>query len=374
MPTGVLEHSFTREEFARRRRATLALAEAVGAEVVLSFGENRSGLHVTYLTGWPVTRVAHHRLSATESTLWIAFHNHVAHARRTAVDAEVRDVDHTMVAALLGSDSRVATLGTVPVAVRRRAEESGVALVPIDAEHARLRMLKSAEEQEALRLGARASDAGAEALIEACRPGATDWDLLAAARDAYTRMGARDHICYICVTDMTDPDRDVPSQAPEGRELREGSVVTFELSASVAPEYPGQILRTVTLGEPTPEYLRMHDTAMSARSAVRSRIRGAASALALVDASSCIEEAGYTTTDDLFHGLGMGYLEPIGTSSTRIPVHRPDIELRPGMAIVVQPNVTRLDHNSGVQTGEMVIVTEESFEDIHRIPTGLVTR
>lgn len=374
MPTGVLEHSFTREEFARRRRATLSLAEAVGAEVVLSFGENRSGVHVTYLTGWPVTRVAHHRLSATESTLWIAFHNHVASARRTAVDVDVRDVDHTMIPALLGRDSRIATLGTVPEAVRHRAEESGVVLVPIDAEHARLRMVKSAEEQAALRLGAQASDAGADALIEACRPGATDWDLLAAARDAYTRMGARDHICYICVTDMTDPDRDVPSQAPEGRELREGSVVTFELSASVAPEYPGQILRTVTMGEPTQEYLRMHDTAMSARSAVRSRIRGGASALALVDASACIEEAGYTTTDDLFHGLGMGYLEPIGTSSTRVPIHRPDIELQPGMAIVVQPNVTRADHHAGVQTGEMVIVTEESFEDIHRIPTGLVTR
>ncbi len=43
--------------------------------------------------------------------------------------------------------------------------------------------------------------------------------------------------------------------------------MTFKLSASVAPEYPGQILRTVTMGEPTEEYLRMHDTAMSARSA-----------------------------------------------------------------------------------------------------------
>jgi Xaa-Pro aminopeptidase len=374
MSTVVLEHAFTAGEFQRRRHATLALAEAAGADVVLSFGENRSGVHVTYLTGWPVTRLAHHRLGASESTLWVAFHNHTASARRTAVDADVRDVDETMVAALLGTDSRLATLGTVPEAVRLRAAETGVLLVPIDSAHARLRMVKSAEEQEALRLGAMASDAGAEALMEACRPGATDWDLLAAARDAYTRMGARDHICYICVTDMSDPDRDVPGQVPEGRTIHRGSVVTFELSASVAAEYPGQILRTVCIGEPSDEYRRMHETAMTARSAVREHIRAGVPAHALVDASSAIEEAGYTTTDDLFHGLGMGYLEPIGTSASRVPAHRPRVSLETGMAIVVQPNVTRADHRAGVQTGEMVLVTDGGFEDIHLVPPGLVTR
>ena len=374
MGEGVLEHVFTSAEFARRRQATLGLAEAAGAGVVLSFGENRSGVHVTYLTGWPVTRLAHHRLSASESRLWVQFHNHVASARRTAVDADVRDVDTDTVDALIGRDSCLATLGSVPGPVRQRAAELGVSLVPIDAAHARLRQVKSAEEQDALRLGAAASDAGAEALIDACAPGATDWDLLAAARGAYTRRGGRDHICYICVTDMQDPDRDVPGQVPEGRVLRPGSVVTFELSASVAAEYPGQVLRTITLGEPTDEYRRMHDVAMAAREAVRALVRGGRPAAALVEASAGIEQAGFTTTDDLFHGLGMGYLEPIGTSASRVPSHVPDIDLRSGMSIVVQPNVTRLDHRAGVQTGEMVIVTDEGFEDIHRIPTGLVTR
>lgn len=373
MPAGVLSYAFPVAEYRRRRDATLALAEETDATGVLAFGENRSGAAVTYLTGWPVTRAAQYRLTSSDSLLWVQFHNHVPNARRVAVDVDVRDADERAAEDLLAGHQRLATLGVVPAAVRERAAEARIALVAIDAAHARLRTIKSAAEQAALRLGAAASDAGARALIGACAAGATDWDLLAAARNAYTRIGARDHICYVSVTDMAAPDRDVPGQVPEGRVLRDGSVVTFELSAAVSAEYPGQVLRTVTLGEPTDDYRRMHEVAMQARAAVRARIRGGAPARSLVEASACVEEAGFTTTDDLFHGLGMGYLEPIGTTSSRRPAHTPDIDLAPGMAIVVQPNVTRRDHSAGVQTGEMVLVTEDGFEDIHGIPEGLVT-
>ncbi len=373
MPDRILAFEFSVLEFARRRAATLALADAHGAQSVVAFGENRSGVGVTYLTGWPVTRMAYYRLSPSDSTLWVQFHNHVPSARRTAIEADVRDVDAGTPGALLAGDTRIATLGNVPPGVRARAASSGVELVAIDADHARLRLVKSAEEQEALRLGARASDAGGTALIDACEPGASDWDLLAAARGAYTRLGARDHICYICVTDMSRPDRDVPSQVPEGRTLRTGSVVTFELSAAVVAEYPGQVLRTVTLGEPSDEYRRMHDVAMRTRAAVRAAIRAGVPSRTLVDASSGVEDAGYTSTDDLFHGLGMGYLPPIGTTRSRVPAHDPDLDLESGMAIVVQPNVTSLDHSAGVQTGEMVLVTTDGFEDIHHLSEGLVT-
>lgn len=374
MTGALLEHAFTAGEFARRRDRTLALAADVGATGVLAFGENRSGLAVTYLTGWPVTRTAYYRLTDTDSTLWVQFHNHVASARRTAVDAEVRDIDAMSTERVLDGHPILATLGSVPPVVRARAMARGVELVAIDPAHAQLRAVKSLEEQQALRLGAEASDAGAQALIDACRSGARDWDLFAAARDAYTRLGARDHICYLSVTDMHHPDRDVPAQVPEGRVLSSSSVVTFELSAAVSAEYPGQILRTVTLGEPTEEYRRMHDVAMTARDSVRARVRAGASARDLVDASCGIEQAGLTTTDDLFHGLGMGYLEPIGTSASRVPAHMPDGDLKAGMAIVVQPNVTRRDHTAGVQTGEMIIVTQDGFEDIHRVAEGLVSR
>lgn len=370
----VLEFTFTAEEFERRRMATCVLAHEVGADVVLAFGENRSGVHVPYLTGWSVTRLAYVRLDADGCTMWVQFHNHTPNAQRLAYRTDVRDVDDTMIDGLLGSNRIIATLGQVPHPVRLAAQARDVELISIDSAHNGLRLIKSIEEVEALRLGALASDAGALALIDACVPGASDWDLLAAARSAYTRMGGRDHICYICVTDMENPDRDVPSQVPEGRIVQRGSAITFELSASISPEYPGQILRTVTIGEPTEDYVRLHEVAMTARASVRSVMKAGVPASALVDASACIEEAGFTTTDDLFHGLGMGYLEPIGTSASRIPPHIPATVLQAGMSIVVQPNVTFPNHGAGVQVGEMVIVTDDGFTDIHEVPAGMVTR
>jgi len=365
---------FSDVEYTRRRKVTLGLAGEVGCDVVISFGENRSGAAITYLTGWPVSRLAVHRLTPSESRMWVQFHNHVPQARRIAVDTEVCDVDESFADSLLSGLSCAATLGVVPPRITSEAAQRGVTLRAIDGAHAAVRQVKSQEEIAALRLGAAASDAGAEALIDACVPGATDWDLLAAARSAYSRLGARDHICYIGVTDMERPDRDVPSQFPEGRVLNRGSVVTFELSAAVAPEYPGQILRTVTLGHPSDQYQRLHDVADLARVSVRRAMVAGRPASDLVDASLVIEEAGFTTTDDLFHGLGMGYLEPVGTSVSRVPPHRPVGFLETGMAIVVQPNVTSLDHRAGVQTGEMVVVTDAGIEDIHFVEGGLIVK
>lgn len=368
----ILTHQFSSAEFEQRRTRTQELAQRHGADAVLAFGENRSGVHVTYLTGWAVTRAAFVRLDADGCDLWVQFHNHVPYAQRVAHASAVHDVTAQTPDDLLASARVVATLGSVPVGVRKRAHERGITLVSLDAEHAKLREIKSAEEIQALRLGAEASDHGAKGLIEACVPGASDWDLLAAARSAYTRVGGRDHICYISVADMDHPDRDVPAQVPEGRILTKRSVVTFELSASVSPEYPGQILRTVALSEPTEEYVRMHEVAMTARSRVRNAMRAGVAAASLIDAADCIEVEGYTTTDDLFHGLGMGYLEPVGTSPSRVPPHRPEGSLASGMSIVVQPNVTRRDHTAGVQTGEMVVVTESGIEDLHGLEPGMV--
>jgi len=368
----LLTHSFSPQEYQRRREATLGLARAQECDAVLAFGENRSGLHVTYLNGWAVTRLAYLRLDASGARMWVQFHNHTPYARRTVVDTDVLDVDDSMIADMLAGSNRFATLGTVPARVLAYAQSKGIALVAIDSPHAQLRTVKSPEEIEALRLGAQASDIGAQALIDACVPGATDWDLLAAARSAYTKAGARDHICYICVSDMSAPDRDVPSQVPEGRVLSPTSVVTFELSASVAPEYPGQILRSVFLSQPSDEYVRLHDVAMQARAAVRRTVKAGVPAADLIDAAHCIEDAGFTTTDDLFHGLGMGYLEPVGTSPTRVPPHRPQGNLQVGMSIVIQPNVTTRTHSAGVQTGEMVVVTSDGLEDLHTFKEGLV--
>lgn len=370
----LLKFEFSQSEFESRKKRTLDLAEEFGCGGVFTFGENRNGAGITWLTGWGTTRLAYHFLTRYESILWIMFHNHIAAAKRTIKCSIVRDFDFNEIESLMHkfTNSKVGTLGVVPQDFRNVAHNNNVELISLDTKHANLRAIKSTEEIEALRQGAYATDCGAEAILTACKNDVTDWELLARARSSYTVRGARDHICYICVSDMTTPDRDVPAQFPEGRIVKLGSVVTFEISAAVSPEYPGQLLRTISIGTPHKLFQELHEVAQITLTNMRKILKPGISAMELVNASAVIEESGFTTTDDLFHGLGGGYLPPIGTSSSRIPNHKPDVVLQPGMAIVLQPNVTTKDHCAGVQTGEMVIITPDGFEDIHNVETGLI--
>ncbi len=370
-----MEFTFSDIEISRRRVSTLGIASGRDCSAVLAFGENRSGLAITYLTQWPVTRMAACYLAPDSCELWVAFHNHTPYARRVAKADLIHDFTDNYPGELFARvepGSRIGTLGVVPTAIGKFAASIDVTLISLDKEHAALRMIKADEEIEALRLGATASDIGAQALIDACRVGVSDWELLAAAKSAYTRVGGRDHICYLTVTEMNKPDRDVPSQFPEGRVITSTSVITFELSAAIASEYPGQILRSVVMCEPTDTYAQLSEIAEKCKAIIKSTMRAGINTTELIEISTAIEDSGFTTTDDLFHGFGMGYLEPIATSQSRVPNHAPALDLRAGMAIVVQPNVTLPDHSAGVQTGELIVVGDSEVVELHDFPTGLI--
>jgi Xaa-Pro dipeptidase len=90
----------------------------------------------------------------------------------------------------------------------------------------------------------------------------------------------------------------------------------------------------------------------------------------IVEAAGVIEDAGYTIVDDLVHGFGGGYLPPVLGSRSRPAGPLPDLTLAAGMTLVVQPNVTTLDHRAGVQTGELMLITETGAESLHAVPRG----
>ena len=48
-----------------------------------------------------------------------------------------------------------------------------------------------------------------------------------------------------------------------------------------------------------------------------------------------------------------------------------DFTFAAGMTVVIQPNVITPDERAGVQTGELVVVTETGWESLHSYPRGL---
>ena len=370
---------FTAGELERRRAALDALAAEACVDHLLLYGANRSAGPVTWLSQWPVTReAALVRTPGERDVLLVSFYNHVPAAARLAPELDVRYGGPSCVAAAVGlllergaAGAGVGVVGAVPWQAARRFDALGRA-VDLSGEYARLRRVKSPEEVACLRAAAELTDASAQALVERLAPGVSEHELAAAVEGAYLPRGGTNHIHYVSVTSMAEPDRCVPSQWPTSREVQAGDVVTFELSTSLVPDYPGQLLRTTTVGAgPTPLYRRLHEVAEQALDAVLARLHPGTPASELVAASSVVEQEGFTTVDDLVHGFGGGYLAPVLGTRSRTLEPVPDLLLEAGMTLVVRPNVATPDLRSGVQVGELVLVTPGGPERLHRFPRGL---
>ncbi|MGH8825479.1 MAG: M24 family metallopeptidase [Jiangellaceae bacterium] len=365
-------------EVVRRRRLIQDAADRHDLDAVVVYGANRFGSAVPWLTRWPVTREAVVVLRESRApTLLVGFANHVPNAARLAHDCDVTDVGDRTADSLLaavdrgGPVRRVGLVGPLPHPVRT-ALEARARVVELDGEYLGMRMLKSDEEMAWLRHAAALTDASAAALVAAAVPGTTELDLVAAVEGAYAGTGGTNHIHYVAATSMTEPDRCAPGQWPTDRRLESGSVVVFELSTSWGPDYPGQVLRTVTVdAEPTPLYRELHDVADAALAAIVRLLRPGTLPVDLLAAADVVLDAGFTTVDDLVHGLGGGYLPPV-LNHRGAPTDRHTAPLMEGMTVVVQPNVCTTDLRAGVQTGELFEITAEGARSLHSFPTGLL--
>ena len=109
-----------------------------------------------------------------------------------------------------------------------------------------------------------------------------------------------------------------------------------------------------------------YDTAEAAFDAVTKVVRHGTTMQEIVDAAGVIERAGFSVCDDLMHGFGGGYFQPIVGSKSRPAGPLPDMTLEENMTVVVQPNVITPDQTAGVQVGEMIRVTKTGFERLHK--------
>jgi Xaa-Pro aminopeptidase len=147
--------------------------------------------------------------------------------------------------------------------------------------------------------------------------------------------------------------------------------VVAEISAAFW-EHPGQVLRSFALGEPSPLYRALHAAADAAFDAIAAVLKAGVTPAQVIEVSGVIEDAGFTIIDDLLHGYGGGYLPPILGCKSRPAGPVPEAPFRAGQTVVIQPNVVTRDGKAGVQTGEMVVITETGIERMHTMPRGFV--
>ena len=372
---------FSDGEMARRRAALEAVMAEHGVAHLLVYGANRFGSAVGWLTRWPVTREALVVVTPGErDALFVDFYNHVPNAQRIATEADVRPAAPLGIATAVeelrargAAGARVGLIG--PLGHRGHARLAALAgeVVDLDAAYTRLRLRKSAEEIEWLRAGCELTVRAVLALRDGARPGLDERELGALVEGAYVARGGTTHIHYFAATSMAAPEMAVPAQWPSTRRLEAGDALTCEISASWW-DHPGQLLRTFAVGaEPAPLYRELHAAADAALDAVLGVLRPGATAADVVAAARVIEDAGFTTRDDLLHGFVGGYLPPVVGSPSRQIAPVPDFTFAAGMTVVVQPNVVTPDERAGVQTGELVLIGEDGPERLHTVELGLLS-
>jgi Xaa-Pro aminopeptidase len=366
---------FSDAEYTRRHEALAGLLAAKGLDSLLAVTDQRSGNAPQWVTGWPGTVEAYVVFQPGERmTMHVEWHNHVPLARRIAKGVDVRWGEHRGLAKTVEElkrrgARRVGLIGPLHHTKVRALEES-FEVTALDREYVRLRLIKSAEEIEWLRIGAALSDAGFAGLLANTRPGMAEPELADLVERAYIAKGGTTFIHYIGVTSMADPQLCVPPQFASSRKVRAGDVVLCELSAS-RWDYAGQVLRTFTVeAEPTPLYRALHETAEAAFDSVVAKIRAGTTMEEILDAAGLIEARGFTVCDDLMHGFGGGYFPPILGTRSRPAGPLPQMALEENMTVVVQPNVVTPDRKAGVQVGELVRVTRGGYERLHSAPRG----
>ncbi|MGC8481074.1 MAG: M24 family metallopeptidase [Acidimicrobiales bacterium] len=375
------EVHYSEAEHARRRDLLAEHCKDRGLEYVIVFSSPGRSSALTWWSEWRVTNEAVLVMRPDrpeDDVLLVQYFNHVPLAKEMSRTPQVRWGGNSTLVSLLGlleerspGQGSIGYLGPLPYGSGRELAAKFGQLTDLNLAYAGWRLTKSPEELQWFRLAARLTDLGAEALERQVRPGMTERDLGAIVEAAYLPFGATNAIHYFSINDQSHPGVGVPRQFPSTRVLSDEDVVSAELSANYA-EHNGQVLRTYTFSDSLDGIFgELHDVAVAAFEAIERLIRPGVSLLELVAASAVIEQAGFTTIDDLIHGYGGGYFEPILGSTSR--THRPvpaDL-LQEGQMLVVQPNVVTTDHRAGVQTGECLVVGKQGAERLHRVPRGL---
>lgn len=369
---------FSATEMTRRRALMDEAMAARGVDHLVSHGAWFGRAAVTWLTQWPVTVEA--LLVYTpgeEGALFIQFYNHVPLARRltegaapawggeSTIDSAIAELERRG-----ARDGRVAVQGAVPFNIHGKLGAAFGDIVDMNGDYYRMRLVKSAEEMDWFRIGAALSDLSIDALNRDIRAGLTERELCDIVEHAYIGRGGVNVIHFFGVTSMHHPSLCVPAQFPSTRKVGNGDVISTEITTNFW-DYGGQVLRTFSVGEPlTPLFEELHDTADAAYDAILSVLGPGVHARDIAEAAKVIDDRGFTIYDDLVHGGGGNYNTPvIGTPSR--PNHPvPDVTLRPGMMVIVQPNVITKDGSAGVQTGECILITETGAESIHTAPRG----
>jgi Xaa-Pro aminopeptidase len=373
--------TFSNAEIQRRHQAIYRLMEQEGVNALLVYGSGRYASDIYWLSDWPSSREAYLLMQAgKEPVILMQLFNHYPMAKVMSWIKDVRwagaNTTNSIVDLMAerGLDSKkIGLVGSISYQVYNQLREKypGVTFVDLGGKLRMMRTIKSSEEIERIGIASKLTDRSIQALADGLRPGMREDEIPAIIEPVYLKAGGYAGIHFMSSMPMRAPDFPVPSQFHSSRKLQKGDALITEISGAYSG-YSGQIHRTFSIGEgPTPEWQKMHDAAMEVFELLAKTIKDGATTTEAEEAAEIVHRRGYSTYDDLVHGINQ--YPPIFQTKTRKRHESRALIFRENMVIVIQPNLITGDEKMGLQFGETLVVKKNGCQSLNGYPRQWVT-
>lgn len=293
------------------------------------------------------------------------------YAERTAAEApdverlQTRDLD--WLRARLGERRRLGAESHVlswERAIALTAALAGREVVPAPGHVEALRAVKDAGELALLERACAATDRAFAALTRWLSPGATE-RAVARRLEAELLDAGADGVAFPVIV-ASGPNAARPHHTPGDRALVRGDLVVLDFGAA-ADGYRADMTRTVAIGPPPAEALRLHAVVLEALAAGTAALRPGRTAGDVHDACSDVVAAA---------GLADGWLHPPG-HALGLEVHEDPVfrdgsaaTLLPGMTVALEPGVY-VPGLGGVRVEDTFLVGPTATRALTRAPRGL---
>ncbi|HEY7714185.1 MAG TPA: M24 family metallopeptidase [Candidatus Binatia bacterium] len=368
--------TFSDAELDRRHKAFYGLMDQEDVEAVLVYGSGRYASDVYWLSDWPSSREAYLLMqNGKEPVILMQLFNHYPMAKVMSWIKDVRWAGANTTNSVVNlmrerglESKRIGLVGAISYQVYNKLRDAypGASFVDLGGKLRMMRTIKSPEEIERIHLASKLTDQSIEALAAGLRAGIREDEIAAIIEPVYLKAGGYAGIHFMSSMPMREPDFPVPAQFQSSRKLNKGDALITEISGAYSG-YSGQIHRTFSIGEgPTPEWQRMHEAAVEAFDVLCRVIKDGATTTEAEEAAEVIHRRGYSTYDDLVHGVNQ--YPPIFQTKTRKRHDSREMVFRENMVIVIQPNLITEDEKMGLQFGETLVVKKNGCESLNAYP------
>ena len=228
-----------------------------------------------------------------------------------------------------------------------------------------LRMIKSADEIALMKSAQEIAERAFTHILDFIKPGVTEREVSLELDYFMLRSGA-EALSFETIA-VSGVNSSMPHGVPSDKKIENGDFVTMDYGA-VCGGYHSDMTRTVAVGNVSAEQKKVYDTVLKAQLAALEAMRpGVRCADADRAARDVIAAAGY---GEFFghgtgHGVGIEIHEEPRVSPTAADI------LEAGNVVTDEPGIY-IPSRFGVRIEDMVLITENGFENLTKAPKELI--